>query len=126
MTRLLLKFSEKHINQPVTSQVVLEQKVPLTILRANVEPTYGEILAEVPQEHAKQVINAFKEKGVTVSVQRRLEIDKEKCISCGACYSLCPINVISFKEDHSIIFDEEKCISCGLCVDTCPTRALRI
>ena len=126
MTRLLLKFSEKHISQPIASQVILEQKVPLTILRAHVEPTYGEILVEVPQENAEQVINAFKEKGVTVSVQRRLEVDKEKCISCGACYSLCPISVIGFAKDHSMAFDEEKCISCGLCVDTCPTRALRI
>ncbi len=126
MTRLLLKFSEKNINQPITSQVILEQKVPLNILRAHIEPTYGEILADVPLEYEKQIINAFKEKGVTVSVQRRLEISKEKCISCGACYSLCPINVIDFEKDHSINFDEEKCISCGLCVDTCPTRALRI
>jgi ABC-type methionine transport system ATPase subunit len=68
MTRLLLKFSENHINQPITSQVILEQKVPLTILRAHVEPTYGEILAEVPQEREKQIIKAFKEKGVTVFV----------------------------------------------------------
>jgi len=126
MTRILLKFSKEHINQPITSQIILEQKVSLTILRANVEPTHGEILIEVPQENTKQVINAFKEKGVTVSVQRRLEVDEEKCISCGACYSLCPISVISLDKNHAITFDEEKCISCGLCVDACPTRALRI
>ena len=126
MTRLLLKFSEKHISQPITSQVILEQNVSLTILKAIVEPTYGEILVEVPQENAEQVIKAFKDKDVTVSVQRHLEIDNEKCISCGGCYSLCPVNVIGFNEDSSIAFDVEKCISCGLCVDACPTRALRI
>lgn len=126
MTRLLLKFSEKQIDQPITSQIILEQEVPLNILRAHVEPTYGEILAEIPSEYVDRVVEAFQRRGVTVTVQRRLEVDKEKCVSCGACYSLCPISVIGFEKDYSITFDEEKCISCGLCVDACPMRALRI
>lgn len=126
MTRLLLQFSKKQINFPITSQVILEQGVLLNILSAHVEPTFGEILVEIPPEHVDQIAKAFQKRGVKVTVQRRLEVDKKKCISCGACYSLCPISVICFDKDYSIAFEEEKCISCGQCIDACPTRALHI
>lgn len=126
MTRVLLKFHENQVDQPITSQVILEQGIPLNILSAHIDPTRGEILLEIPQKYVDKVVEAFQKRGVTVTVQKRLEVDKEKCIACGACYSLCPINVIGFENDHTVTFDEEKCISCGLCVDACPVRALRI
>ena len=126
MTRILLKFNENQVDQAITSQVILEQGIPLNILRAHIEPTSGEILLEIPQENVEKVVAAFQKRQVIVTVQKQLEVDEKKCISCGACYSLCPINVISFKKDHTVYFDKEKCISCGLCVDTCPVKALRI
>jgi ferredoxin len=126
MTRLLLQFSKQQINFPITSQVILEQGVLLNILRAHVEPTFGEILVEVPHESVDRIVNAFQKRGVKATVQRRLEVDNNRCISCGACYSLCPISVISFEEDCSIVFEGEKCIACGLCIDACPTQALHI
>lgn len=126
MTRVLLKFHENQVDQPITSQVILEQGIPLNILSAHIEPTRGEILLEIPQKYVDKVVEAFQKRGVTVTVQKRLEVDEEKCIACGACYSLCPISVIGFEKDHTVTFDEEKCISCGLCVDACPVRALRI
>lgn len=126
MTRVLLKFNENQVNQAITSQVILEQGIPLNILRAHIEPTSGEILLEIPQGHVEKVVEAFQKRQVLVTVQKQLEVDEKKCISCGACFSLCPINVISFKQDHAVNFDKEKCISCGLCVDACPVRALRI
>lgn len=126
MTRLLLRFHEKQVDQPITSQVILEQGIPLNILRAQIEPTRGEILIEIPAKYVDKVVEAFQKRDVEVTVQKRLEVNKEKCIACGACFSLCPISVIGFEKDYTVTFDEEKCISCGLCVDACPVRALRI
>lgn len=126
MTKILLKFSDKQVDHPITSKIILNLKVPLNILNANVTPKGGEILAEVPPKDVNRVIKAFKENNVEATLQKGITVDIEKCINCGACYSLCPVDAISFKEDLSIAFDEEKCISCGLCVDTCPTRALKI
>lgn len=126
MTKILLNFPKERANLPITSQVILDLKVPLNILNANVTSQGGEILAEVSSKEVNRVVKAFRDRGVAVSIQRGIEVDKEKCINCGACYSICPVDAISFKEDHSIDFDEEKCISCGLCVDACPTRAIRV
>ena len=126
MTKVLLKFSEEQVSQPITSQIILDLRVPLNILNANVTPAGGEILAEIPSKDVDRVVKAFRERNVTIAIQKGIEVDKERCIDCGACYSICPVDAISFKEDYSIVFDQEKCISCRLCVDTCPTRAIRV
>jgi len=128
VVRILLRFSEKIVEQPITAQVILEHGVPLSIVAAHIDSQGGEILAEVPSTHAEKVIDAFRKKGVTVTVPKLIEVDSERCIDCGACFSLCPVSAIAFKEDFSVVFDEQKCIGspCGLCVDACPARAIRL
>lgn len=126
MPRVLLKFDEAITSQPVTAQVILEQGIPINIIRADIKPAGGEILIEIPQDKIDQIVTAFQERGVTVTVEQRLEIAEEKCIQCGACYSLCPANVISFDTDFSVIFELDNCVACGLCIDACPTEALTL
>ena len=128
MVRILLRFSEEIVDQPITAQVILEHGIPISIVAAHVDSHGGEILAEVPEAHVEKVVNAFREKGVTVTVPKLIEVDSEKCFECGACLSLCPVSAIAFKEDFSVVFDEKKCIGspCGLCVDACPARAIRL
>jgi len=126
VVRILLRFSEKIVEQPITAQVILQHGIPIGIVAARIDSQGGEILAEVPSTHTDKVIDAFREKGVIVTVPKLIEVDSEKCIDCGACYSLCPVGAIAFKGDCSVIFDEQKCIGspCGLCVDACPARAI--
>ena len=47
----------------------------------------------------------------------------DKCISCGACVSQCPVDCIS---DGSSIYviDADVCIDCGNCVPACPVDAI--
>ena len=125
MNRVLLTFDTKQISQPITAQVILEIGVPLNIIRADVKPSRGEILIEIPHDRVEAVITAFQKRGVTVTVEKRLEVNENRCIHCGACYSLCPTSVIKFK-NHSVEFDEAECVACGLCIDACPTRALKL
>ena len=46
----------------------------------------------------------------------------DKCISCGACASQCPVSCISEGENKYVI-DETKCIDCGGCAGVCPVGA---
>ena len=128
MVRILLRFSEKVVEKPITAQVILEQKTPISIVAAHINSQGGEILAEVSSTRVKKVAEAFRQKGVVVTFPKLIEKDSEKCFECGACLSLCPIKAISFKDDFSVIFDREKCIgsSCGKCVDACPARAIKL
>lgn len=48
--------------------------------------------------------------------------DREACISCRLCVSICPVNAIEEKES-AFVLDEKKCIYCGLCIKNCSTSA---
>jgi len=127
MVRLLLRFTEEQVPQPIASQIILEYKVPMAILAAHINSKGGEILAEIPDEAQEKIIKAFRKRGVTVTVPKLIEVDAEKCFSCGSCVALCPVEAISIDKDSSVNFDKEKCVgsTCSVCVDACPARAIK-
>jgi ferredoxin len=127
MTRILLRFSENIVEKPITSQIILELKVPINIITAHVDSKGGEVLAEVPDEALQKVVKAFRKRGATVSIPKLIEIDNEECISCGACLTLCPVEAITLDEDATVVFNQEKCLgsTCSACVDACPSRAIK-
>jgi ferredoxin len=127
MVRILLRFSERIVEEPIVSQIVLELKVPINIITAHVNSKGGEVLAEVPDESLDKIIKAFRKRGATVSLPKLIEVDAEKCVSCGACVALCPVEAITIDEEASIIFNKEKCVgsTCSVCVDACPARAIK-
>jgi len=62
---------------------------------------------------------------VVEELKDKINLDREKCIDCGACISLCPVNCLSM-EDFELKVDDNKCILCGRCVKACPLNALSI
>jgi len=50
----------------------------------------------------------------------QLKLDKEKCVNCGKCESVCPMQVNVRKSLSSA-----ECIRCGECVRHCEAKALR-
>lgn len=49
----------------------------------------------------------------------RLECVHDKCIACGRCKKICPIEL-----DPTIDFDSVECVRCGRCIEICPTKAM--
>jgi NAD-dependent dihydropyrimidine dehydrogenase PreA subunit len=124
----MLRFSREIADKPITSQVILEQGAPVNILSAHMNQQGGEILVEIDPAHADRVVEAFRDKGVSVDVRRLIEKDDKKCTDCGGCVSICPMDALTFGEDHSVNLEEERCngITCGLCVDACTQGAIRL
>lgn len=52
-------------------------------------------------------------------------VNQNKCIACGACISICPVNAIKFVKGKAQI-DPNKCIKCGSCAQFCPVNAIEI
>ena len=126
--RILLRFSEENVEEPITSQVILELGIPMRIVTATVNSSGGDILVEVPAVHVEKIVSAFRKKGVVVNFPKLIDVDIGNCFDCGGCYALCPVDAISIDKDNSIVFDDKTCIGspCGLCVDACPARAIKL
>ncbi len=54
-----------------------------------------------------------------------LDIDKTRCIGCGACVVECPTDALDLV-DGIVVVNHEKCIRCGKCVGVCPANALNL
>ena len=57
-----------------------------------------------------------------------VRIDTDKCVGCGICIEICPLDVFYISEDKkkSVIAYPECCQSCGQCYLYCPTGSLGI
>jgi ferredoxin len=53
-----------------------------------------------------------------------ISIDKKKCIGCGDCVDVCPVEALSIENEKAVVNDE--CIDCGACVNTCPNDAISL
>lgn len=49
----------------------------------------------------------------------RFRVDADKCISCGQCRRVCPMDIKVFENPNSM-----ECIRCGACIEACPTKAI--
>lgn len=73
--------------------------------------------------------------------EQKAHIDKNKCVECGKCASVCPydaimnnkrpcekackVDAISMNETKAAAINDEKCIACGACVYQCPFGAIQ-
>ncbi len=55
----------------------------------------------------------------------KIQVDEEKCISCGDCVLACPSIFLSEGEKIRVV-DEEHCTLCGHCLALCPVKAITI
>ena len=53
-----------------------------------------------------------------------LEIDKNLCIGCGLCVSVCPTGAIILEYEKATV-NKNLCISCYKCTEVCPRGAIR-
>ena len=56
-------------------------------------------------------------------VKPKAEVDRQKCLACGGCISVCPQDAILWKANKAFV-EKEKCISCAICIRTCPVGAI--
>ena len=79
------------------------------------------------KEKIEKCKNFFKKEGVQIrEATQEIILDKELCVNCGLCVSLCFSNALVMnKETFEIEFDKNKCVLCGICLNGCPVNALK-
>lgn len=60
-----------------------------------------------------------------ISCTPQIAFYADKCIHCGGCTDVCPVNAHRLTMGKHI-FDRERCIGCGRCADYCLGNALQV
>jgi ferredoxin len=53
----------------------------------------------------------------------KAKVDTGKCLACGGCISVCPVDAIAMIASKAFV-TIEKCNSCAICIRTCPVGAV--
>ena len=56
-------------------------------------------------------------------IRKTAEIDKTKCVGCGACIENCPEHAIIMLPGWVSQVQQEKCVGCGNCMKICHKNA---
>ncbi|MEN6330093.1 MAG: 4Fe-4S binding protein [Methanobacteriaceae archaeon] len=69
---------------------------------------------------------------ITVEDGKIAQIDRDACVGCGACASVCPEMAISLKRElgpviktRELLIDQEACVQCQVCEENCPADAIK-
>ncbi|OQX63068.1 MAG: heterodisulfide reductase [Desulfococcus sp. 4484_241] len=92
-------------------------------------------LAHAPKnldETISQALAASGRAGVLLS-RDRLDVsgiiakhNRDICMSCLACFRVCPFDSPFIDEDGRISHNEVKCMGCGICAGICPAKAFQV
>lgn len=53
-------------------------------------------------------------------------VDKAKCVGCGECVDVCPVEVFEMVDEKSAPINAEECLGCETCVEVCEANAISI
>ncbi|MFO7794649.1 MAG: ATP-binding protein [Promethearchaeati archaeon] len=103
---------------------ILKHDISFNVLKFSTSSSGINLLLDVPEEKVNTITTSLRQNEIQVNKKGRVILDKDVCIDCGACVSLCPTDALYFKEDSSIDFEEDKCLGCLICIDSCPRGAI--
>lgn len=58
------------------------------------------------------------------SLRKKVNVDQNKCVKCGKCIDICPMNNLSISD--GIVRGKGDCTLCYRCVHSCPINAISI
>ena len=54
-----------------------------------------------------------------ITLKAIIEVDKEKCVNCSRCISVCPAKFCNDGSKDHVVINANMCIACGNCIDAC-------
>ncbi len=53
-------------------------------------------------------------------------VDNDKCIGCGECVDVCPVEVYELQNEKSVPVNAEECVGCESCIEVCEQEAITL
>lgn len=128
VTYFRLEFPREIVTDPIMSDAIRKTGISINILRARIDETHGEMIAEVTGDRPEvdKITSYLRDRGVVVQeLSGTVSVKVDGCTHCGACVSICPVKAISIGREYEVVFDASKCISCRVCIPVCPVRAIQ-
>ena len=129
--KVVLKFPNTLVDQPIICRLVKDFNLDFNILKAYITPKEeGLLVLELigKPEDFKKGVEYIKSKGISVEpLSKDIKRNEKKCTHCGACVTICPAGALVLDAaTKKVNFFEDKCIACELCIKACPPRAMEI
>lgn len=61
-----------------------------------------------------------------MAAKKYAEVNRKRCVACGACMKVCPKDAISVWKGCYAKADPALCIGCGRCSKTCPADCIEL
>ena len=87
--KIKISIPTERIQNPIISESIVETGILINIMVANIDSTYGELIADVSDYRFDRIKRALESRGAIVTIlDRPIHRDEEECIECGACISV--------------------------------------
>ena len=53
-------------------------------------------------------------------------VDSDKCIGCGECVEVCPVEVFELEDEKAVPANADECLGCESCVEVCEQGAITV
>jgi L-aspartate semialdehyde sulfurtransferase ferredoxin len=129
--RFVLTFPPSSSGEPVTCNLIRKFDIMVNIVKADIKPgRVGHLVMEMtaPAKVLREGIDYIRKQNVDCEpIDKKIYYDREKCIHCGACTSVCFPGALTMTHDTAeLSFDAEKCVVCELCLKSCPLKLFSI
>ena len=53
-------------------------------------------------------------------------VDADKCVGCGQCVDVCPVEVYQMEDGKSVPVNADECLGCESCVEVCEGHCITV
>lgn len=129
--RYILTFPHETVEEPITYVLVKDFNLKINIINADITPGKKSYLLCGIWGMEKDILQGIKyledRNIICKPVEKRLLLNRDLCIHCGSCTSVCFSGALTMDKDTwELVSTPEKCTICGLCVKACPLGLFEI